>query len=263
MNIGTILSAIFVNPFLNLLIGLRSVMPGHDLGLAIIAVTIIVRLVLYPFSARQIRSQRAMQELQPRIDEIRAKHKDDREAQSKALLEFYRENKVSPLSSCGPLLIQTLLIYPLFFVFRMAITGADFGTRLYPFINHPALPINTHFLGIVDLAAVHNIPLAVLTAVAQFFQSWMLVRRNKKNQPVGPDGKPAKQDPSQALSNNLVYIFPLLTGYFAYTFPAGLALYWLASTLFAIGQQFIIMRSTASKPKDPTTHGTAEAVVVR
>lgn len=251
-----IIQAIFVNPFLNLLIGLRNIMPGQDLGLAIIAVTLIVRLVLYPLSARQIRSQRAMQELQPRIDEIRAKHKDDREAQSKALMEFYKQNQVNPLSSCGPLIVQTLLIYPLFFVFRMAITGEVFDERLYPFINHPVLPLDTHFLGVMDLAATHNIPLAVLTAAAQFLQSWMLVRQRSKNEQ-------ASKDPAQAISKNLVYIFPLLTGYFAYTFPAGLALYWLASTLFAIGQQAIIMRSNVSRPKDPMIEGKAETVVVR
>jgi YidC/Oxa1 family membrane protein insertase len=255
-----IIQTIFVNPFLNLLIGLRNIMPGADLGLAIIAVTLLVRLVLYPLSAKQIRSQRAMQELQPRINEIREQHKDDREAQSKALMAFYKANKVNPLSSCGPLIVQTAFIYPLFFVFRMAITGEAFGDRLYPFISHPQLPLNTHFLGVLDLAATHNIPLAVLTAAAQFLQSWMLVRQ-RKQQGQTQAGKP--KDPAQALSNNLVYIFPLLTGYFAYTFPAGLALYWLASTLFAIGQQAIIMRSNASRPTDPTPHGKAEAVVVR
>src|SRR3990167_2840678 len=197
-----IIQTIFVDPFLNLLIGLRNIMPGQDLGLAIIAVTLIVRLVLYPLSARQIRSQRAMQELQPRIDEIRAKHKDDREAQSKALLEFYKQNKVNPLSSCGPLLVQTAFIYPLFFVFRMAITGQEFGARLYPFISQPSLPLNTHFLGAVDLTATHNIPLAILTAAAQFLQSWMLLRQRKKN-------GPATKDPTQAFSKNMVYIFPL------------------------------------------------------
>lgn len=253
-----ILSTIFVNPFLNLLIGLRNIMPLHDLGLAIIAVTVIVRLVLYPFSAKQIRSQRAMQELQPRIDEIRAKHKNDKEAQSKALLEFYRENKVNPLSSCGPLVVQTALIYPLFYVFRMAVGNTDFTSRLYRFVAHPALPLNTHFFGTFDLAATHNIPLAILTAAAQFVQSWMLIRRRKQD----GQAQPAKKDASQALSNNLMYFFPLLTGYFAYQFPAGLALYWLASTLFAIGQQAIIMRTSAAKPKEPQQPSASVGAVV-
>ena len=101
------------------------------------------------------------------------------------------------------------------------------------------------------MAHTHNIILAILTAAAQFVQSWMLTRTQKKS------GAP--QDPSAALSRNLVYLFPLLTGYFAYTFPSGLALYWLASTVFAIIQQLIIMRTGAK----PTPTHQDEPVVVR
>ena len=250
-----ILQAIFVNPFLNLLIGLRNIMPGADLGLAIIAVTLIVRLVLYPLSAKQIRAQRAMQELQPRINEIRAKHKDDKEAQSKALLEFYKKNKINPLSSCGPLVLQLAFIYPLFFVFRLAVSGADFSAQLYPFIAHPTLPIDTLFFGTLNLAASGSIILAILTAGAQFAQSWMLLKRSPQNKD--------KKDASARLSRNMTYIFPLLTGYFAYTFPSGLALYWFASTLFAILQQFIIMRSAASTPLNGQHAEEVEAPVVK
>jgi YidC/Oxa1 family membrane protein insertase len=248
-----ILSTIFVDPFLNILIGLRNIFPGQDLGLAIIALTFLVRLILYPLSAQQIRSQRAMQELQPRINEIREKHKNDKEAQTKALMEFYKKNKVNPLASCGPLLIQTAFIYPLFYVFRITVSGGDFSDRLYPFVAHPPIPLDSSFLGWFDLAQVHNIALAVLTAAAQFFQSWMLTRQRRKsgNQ---------KTDPASRAANNLTYVLPLLTGYFAYQFPAGLALYWLASTVFAILQQLIIMRTTASLPTD--THKD-EVVVVK
>jgi YidC/Oxa1 family membrane protein insertase len=248
------LTKIFVDPFLNLFVGLLNIMPGHDLGLAIISLTFLVRVLLYPLSAQQIRSQRAMQEMQPRINEIREKHKDDKEAQTKALMEFYKKNKVNPLSSCGPLIIQTLFILPLFYVFRLAITGGDFSDRLYSFVTHPTLPLDSTFLGFVDLAGTHNIPLAVLTAGAQFLQSWMLMRRRTKS-----TNKQANA--SEAASRNLAYILPLLTGYFAYSFPAGLALYWLASTTFAIIQQLIIMRTVASKPIEPDGH--KEVVVVK
>lgn len=255
-----VLQAIFVDPFLNLLIGLQNIIPGHDLGLAIIALTLIVRLILYPASAKQIRTQRAMQELQPRINEIREEHKDDKEAQSKALMEFYRENKISPLSSCGPMVLQLALIYPLFLVFRLIVTGGDFIDRLYPFIAAPALPLDMTFFGILDLAASQNITLALLTAGAQFLQSWMLMRKRKKEQ---PEGKPKEKDksPASAISRNLLYVFPIITGYIAYTFPAGIALYWLASTVFAIIQQLIIMRTISSQPKPPHEH--AGEVVVK
>ncbi len=251
-----ILTTIFVDPFLNLLIGIVNVLPRHDLGVAIIVVTLIVRLILYPLSAKQIRAQKAMQDLQPRINEIREKHKDDREQQTKALMEFYKKNQVNPLASCGPLLLQTAFIYPLFFVFRLTISGGDFADRLYPFISHPPLPLDSLFLGTVDLAQPHNIVLAVITAMAQFIQSWMLIRQRKKN---ADPSKP--KDTTAATANAMAYIFPLLTGYFAYTFPAGLALYWFASTIFAIIQQLIIMRTTASRPTLP--HVEVEEVVVK
>lgn len=221
-------------------------MPGHDLGIAIILVTLIIRLILYPASSKQIRAQRAMQDLQPRINEIREKHKNDKEAQTKALMEFYRENKVNPLSSCGPLVLQIALIYPIFIVFRTVVTGADFVDRLYPFIAVPELPLDTLFLGFLDLAATQNIVLAILAAGAQFYQSWMLTRMRKKNEPK--QEKTGKKDTAQAISRNMLYFFPLLTGYIAYTFPAGIALYWLSSTVFAIIQQFIIMRTMKPLP---------------
>jgi YidC/Oxa1 family membrane protein insertase len=256
------LQTIFVDPFLNLLIFLRNILPGNDLGIAIIVLTLIVRLILYPFAAKQIRAQRAMQDLQPRINEIREKHKDDKETQTKELMAFYKKNRINPLSSCLPLVVQILFIYPLFIVFRTTISGIDFTARLYPFIAHPAIPMDLHFLNFLDLTATHNIYLAVITAAAQFYQSWMLMRRRKKEQAKKDPKAPA--DPSaaaQSITNNLMYIFPLMTGYFAYQFPTGLALYWLASTLFAILQQWIIMRSTASRPKPD--HTEIEAVVVK
>jgi len=254
------LQIIFVDPFLNVLIALRNL--TSDLGVAIILLTVIVRLILYPFAAKQIRAQRAMQDLQPRINEIREKHKDDKEAQTKALMEFYKKNRINPLSSCLPLIAQILFIYPLFIVFRLSISGADFSERLYPFISHPTLPMDLHFFNFLDLSAPHNIVLAVVTAAAQFYQSWMLTRKRKQDQAkAAQNGKADPTAAAQSVANNLMYVLPLMTGYFAYQFPAGLALYWLASTTFAIIQQWIIMRTSASRPKDE--HTEHEAVVVK
>jgi len=244
-----ILQAIFVDPFLNILIGLRNIIPGNDLGLAIIALTLLVRILLYPISAKQIKAQRAMQDLQPRINEIREQHKDDKEAQTKALMEFYKKNKINPLSSCGPLLVQLAFIYPLFIVFRMVVSGGEIANNLYSFVTAPPVPIEATFLGFLDLHVNHNIVLAVLAAGAQFYQSWMLQKQRKKSAPaVVDDKKDKKKDAASSVTKNLLYVFPLFTGYIAYTFPAGIALYWLASTLFAVGQQLIIMRKLKTQP---------------
>ncbi len=251
----SVLQAIFVNPFLNILVELHNIIPGHDLGLSIIALTFLVRLLLYPVSAKQIKAQRAMQDLQPRINKIREKHKNDKEAQSKALMEFYKENKINPLSSCGPLVIQMAFIYPLFIVFRMVINGGEIADKLYSFVSAPPFPLEATLLGFLDLSKSHNIILAVLTAGVQFYQSWMLQQQKKKDKPGESPAKPsAKKDTAAAISKNMLYFFPLLTGYIAYTFPAGIALYWLASTSFAVIQQWIIMRTISSQPKEQHEH---------
>jgi hypothetical protein len=88
---GALFQTILVQPILNLLIWLYNVLPGNDIGLAIISLTIIVKLILWPLTLQQIKQQKALQELQPKIDEIRKRLKDDKDAQAKELLELYKK----------------------------------------------------------------------------------------------------------------------------------------------------------------------------
>jgi YidC/Oxa1 family membrane protein insertase len=101
-----IFTTLVVQPILNLLVALYNFLPGNDLGIAIILLTIIVKAILYPLTMAQIKQQRALQSLQPKVDEIRKRLKDDKEAQAKELTELYKREKVNPASSCLPLLIQ-------------------------------------------------------------------------------------------------------------------------------------------------------------
>src|SRR3989344_6051203 len=132
-------------PILNLLIWLYNVIPGRDIGLAIIA-----KIVLYPFTAAQIRQQRALQELQPKIDEVRARLKDDKEAQAKELMELYKREKVNPAASCLPLLVQMPVFIGLFNVLRDGLASHGLNL-LYPFVAHPGT-INQMLFGVVDLS---------------------------------------------------------------------------------------------------------------
>ena len=102
---GNIFHVLVTQPILNALIWLYDVLPGHDIGFAIIALTILVKALLHPFTVAQIKQQRELQSLQPKIDEIRKTIKD-KEEQSKALMELYKKEKVNPAASCLPLLIQ-------------------------------------------------------------------------------------------------------------------------------------------------------------
>jgi YidC/Oxa1 family membrane protein insertase len=223
---------IVYQPIYNALIFLYNVLPGHDLGVAIIALTVIIRFILYPVAKKQIESQKKLQDLQPEIKKLQEKHKNDKEKQGKALMEFYKEKKVNPASGCLPLVIQIVFFIALY---RAFIAGLNFDSGcpdLYYFVHCPE-GIKTTFLGILDLSKPSMI-LAVIAAAGQFFQTKMIMP--KTNTPA------KKGDFSSIMNQQMLYLGPLLTLFIGAKFPAGLALYWVVNTLFAIVQQYFVMK---------------------
>lgn len=221
--------SIIYQPIYNALIFLYNVVPGHDLGVAIILLTIIIRLILYPLAKKQIESQKKMQELQPEIKKLQEKYKSDKERQGRELMSLYKEKGVNPASGCLPLVVQIIFIIALY---RALVAGINFSEckDLYSFVACPSR-IGTSFLGILDLAKP-SIILAVLTAVAQYFQTKMMMGAT----PGVSSGD--KNDFAQAMSKQMLYLGPLLTLFIGAKFPAGLPLYWLVMTLFMIAQQY-------------------------
>lgn len=219
-------------PIYNALILLYNFLPGHDLGVAIIVLTIFIRLILYPIAKKQIESQKKMQELQPEIKKLQDKYKGDKEKQGRALMDFYKENKVNPASGCLPLIIQIVFFIALYQAF---IAGLNFDSGcadLYASVQCPA-GIKTTFFGILDLAKP-SIILAMIAAVGQFIQTKMIMPKTDPNAKKG--------DFSAIMSQQMLYLGPLLTLFIGAKFPAGLALYWVINTLFAIIQQYLIIR---------------------
>jgi YidC/Oxa1 family membrane protein insertase len=247
-----LLTVIFYQPLLNLLVLAYNLIPGHDLGLAIIAVTILIKLVLYPFSLKSIQSQKAMQELQPKLDALKLKFKDDKEAQAKEMMLLYKNEKVSPFSSCLPLLIQLPFLIAIYQVFRTGLSNGSLGL-VYPFIANPG-HINPIAFGFLDLSKPQWV-LALLAAVIQFWQAKMLV--NKKPEVPGyknaaifnPQGIPtpgliansgAKDENMMAMMNKqMTYLMPAMTLIIGFSLPGGLALYWVAMTLVMVAQQYL------------------------
>ena len=220
----------FYQPVLNLLVFLYNIVPGNDLGIAIILLTIVIKLLLLPLSKKSIKSQKALQDLQPKTEELKKKFKDNKEAMSKAMLELYKKNKVNPFSSCLPLIIQLPFLFAVFRVFR---DGFDNGTLdlVYPFITRPEA-INYISLGFIDLS-VRNIPMAVMAGAAQFWQTKMMMT---KKPPIKSPG--AKDENMAAIMNKqMLYFMPLLTVVIGIQFPGGLALYWLVTTVLTGVQQ--------------------------
>jgi YidC/Oxa1 family membrane protein insertase len=238
---------VIYTPLFNALIWVYDVLPWKSMGLAIILFTILIRLALYPLSRKSIESQSALQKMQPAMNEIREKFKDDKQKQSAEIMKLYSDNKISPLSSCLPLLLQLPILWALNYIFRNAFSGNGFDV-LYPFVHKPEF-IQGVFLGFIHLADPKNIPLAILAGAAQFVQSWMLLQKTKKpkdkdsKEPEKPKTQEEKlADTTASMSRNMTYFFPLITVWFGYSLPAGLSLYWLITTLFAIVQQWIIQR---------------------
>lgn len=234
-------------PIYNLLIFVYNIVPLHDFGVAIIIVTIIIKFLLVPLSRKQIQSQKKMQELQPKIKEIQEKYKSDKEKQSKALMEFYKENKTNPFSGCLPTIFQLIFLIAIYRVlFNISSAGLRVDEKeLYSFVSNPG-QINQLFLGIIELSKVINlkeitikvfpqIALILSAAVAQYFQMKTLMSKNiKVNTSSDKDANP---DIAQIMSKQMMYLGPILTLFIGFKFPAGLSLYWLVSTVFAIIQQ--------------------------
>jgi YidC/Oxa1 family membrane protein insertase len=226
-------NTILLQPLLNLLIFLYNLV--GDIGIAIIIVTIIIRLLLLQPSLKAIKAQMALQELQPKIKKIQEKYKNNKEQQSKELMNFYKENKVNPFSSCLPMLIQLPILFALYSVFTMGLTAQNMQ-NLYSFVPAPE-HINTMFLNLVNMAQP-NVVLAVLAGVLQFLQTKMMLKPKK----VTPGNKSPLGDMSGILVKQMTYLMPAMTVFISLGLPSGLALYWIMTTLFAIAQQCVIMR---------------------
>lgn len=245
---GFLFNEIVYRPIYNLLIGVYNVIPFHDFGIAIILVTLIIKFILVPLSRKQIESQKKMQEMQPKIKEIQEKHKGNKEQQSKALMEFYKTNKTNPFSGCLPTIFQLIFliaIYRVLFNISQAGLLAD-PKQLYSFVPNPG-QINQYFLGLIDLSGrlsktinfshitigiVAQFLLVAAAAAAQYFQIKMITP------PAAPTkGKDSAPDMASIMSKQMVFLGPLLTLFIGINYQAGLALYWLVSTVFAIVQQ--------------------------
>jgi YidC/Oxa1 family membrane protein insertase len=223
---------VLYQPLFNALVLLYEYLPGHDFGIAVIVLTILIKVALYPLGTQGIKSQKALSAIQPKIKEIQEKYKKDKEQQTKALMEFYKKEKINPFSGCLPLLVQLPILLALFRVFWRGF-GAERLAYLYSFVPYPG-QINTSFLGILDLAAPSAI-LAVLTGIAQFFQTKMVSSKQR----TAPKGAP---DFSSMMQKQMLYFFPLFTVFILWRMPSAIGLYWLATTLFTIGQQYIILK---------------------
>ncbi len=233
MNIFTALyTEVLWRPLFNGLIWFYQAVPFHDLGLAIIFLTVTIRIVLSPLLLRARRAQRALALIQPEIKKIQERFRGDKEGQGRAMMELYATHKVNPFSGCLIMLVQLPILLALFQVFRQGLDPAML-THLYSFVPHPAT-ITPLAFGILNLASV-NIYLGAGAALIQFFQMRLTA--------VPSVGKGATVD----IAKIMQWQIPIIVFIASFQLPSSLALYWTISNLFDILQELIIKRSAQRK----------------
>lgn len=245
---------LFYQPILNLLVFLYNIIPGHDIGIAIILLTITIKLLLLPLSKKSIKSQKSLQDLQPKIEEIKKKYKGQQEEMGRKMMELYKENKVNPFSSCLPLLIQMPFLIAVFQVFK-----SEFNTEtlnlVYSFISRPDAIEQMSFLG--DMGQ-KNALFAVLAGLAQFWQSKMMM--TKRPQPKVEGSK--DEDMMAIMNKQMLFVMPIMTIVIGMSFPGGLALYWLTTTLLQVLQQHFLFKKPTKEEEPKMINNDSEKTVI-
>jgi len=238
---------LILNPMINTLLWIYSIL-FENFGLAIIAFTILVRLITFPLTAQQIRSTQKMQDLQKskKWQDMQKKYKDDREKLAQEQMSLYKEAGVSPFGSCLPTLIQFPIIIGLYqaIIRALAVTPIqllDLSKHIYPFIDASALiPLNQFFLWMnlslpekdwgITLFGFGIPILAIIVVITSYLQTKLMT--------------PASATPDQGaqMSRAMNLYMPLFMGYLAYTFSSGLALYFVTSNLAGILQYGLMGR---------------------
>ncbi|MDP3769430.1 MAG: YidC/Oxa1 family membrane protein insertase [Candidatus Sungbacteria bacterium] len=221
-------------PLFNGLVFFYTIFPIQDLGLSIIALTVVIRGILAPVLWKAQKAQKDLQLIQPEIKKIQDQHKNDKEGQGRALMELYARHKVNPFSGCLMMLIQFPILIALLHVFQNF--DASYLSYVYSFLPHPD-SIRTMSFGFLDLAK-GNIYLGVIAAVTQYFQTKMTM----VVQPESSGSSFAKSFQTQTL-----YIFPVMILIWSFKFASALTLYWTVMNVFGILQELVMRRIEARK----------------
>jgi YidC/Oxa1 family membrane protein insertase len=224
---GDFFFVILYQPLYNLLVLLYNFMPWGGLGLAIILVTVLIKLAVFPLTFKSMKVQKEMQELQPKIAEIKAKHKDNQEVMAKELMAVYKEHKVNPFASCLPTILQIAIFLTLYRVLSAGIQTVN-GDFLYSFVHNPGT-MEHIFLGL-DLAVI-SIPLAILAGGMQYFQARQMITRRPPKAARQSSGA-LDEDMTATMNRMMLYVLPVMMLVLGVTtLPGGTTLYIFVSTL--------------------------------
>jgi len=231
--------ALFFDPLYNLLVLLFKVLPWADAGVIVIILTIFVRLIMFPLSRKAVLTQVKMAEIGPELAKIKEQYKDKAEEQAKLTLSLYREKGVNPFSGILVIIIQIPIIFSLYQIF-LHLPEIN-SALLYSFVLVPDY-INTTFLGLINITA-KSIPLALLAAVSTFFQFQISMKGQ-----TPPTGNSFGNNLARSMQTQMKYFFPVIVFFISYNISGVIALYWLTTNLFSIGQEFFVRKKLKTAP---------------
>lgn len=260
-----VFNTVFVHPLTNLLIVVYNTLDlvgvPYALGFSIILMTVIIRLLIYPFSKKQIETSKKMQDVAPELAKLKEKYKDDTKTLQAETMRVYRENGVNPFGSCLPTIVQIIVFIALYQVFLtfLGSNPEETVTKLNAVVYSQTLRIegvpDITFFGLPlsqspsSLIAVmpYLLLIPVVTAALQLLQAKMMFPSKKEEKTSAVVKKSDKKETSEpdfqsVMQKQMIFLIPVSIGIAAYSFPLGLALYWNTMTIFGMIQQYQITK---------------------
>ena len=228
-------TTVLVEPIYNMFVALIAWIPGHDAGIAIVLLTLIIRAIFLPTFAQAIRTQHAMRRVEGDLAKINEAHKNDAMLRGQKTMELFKEHNIRPFASMAAILIQLPVFIALYMVFLKEGFPSLAHELLYAITPIPEA-VGTLFLGVVSLTSVHLIPLALFVAVLQYIQSKLSAGTLPQNL------SPEREQMLRMQRSMLLYFFPFMMGFISYTLPAAAGIYLATNTLVSIGQELAIAR---------------------
>jgi YidC/Oxa1 family membrane protein insertase len=235
----TLYHEIVYQPLYNGLIFLIDVVPWADAGIAVVILTVLVKLILFPLSKKAIVTQVQMKSLEPELASIRAKYKDDKQTQAQKTMALYKDKKINPFAGIVVILIQFPIIIGLYSIFLKSGLPTITAELLYSFVPLPEV-VNMNFLSLVDIGH-KSVWLALIAAGTQYFQIKFAIPAITPAPSTG--AKPTfQEDLARSMQVQMKYVFPVMVFFISYNILSAVALYWTVSNLFAIGQEVVVRR---------------------
>jgi YidC/Oxa1 family membrane protein insertase len=233
-------NGVFYKPIFNTLVFLIDVLPNQSLPWGIILLTLIVKLILLGPNHKALKAQKAMQKVQPQLEALKIKYKDDSQRLAQETMGVWKKHKVSPMSSCLPMLIQFPILIALFYVVKGGLEVINPDLLYSTLKNVDLTNINPNFLGLIDLTKTSVIVLPIIVGGMQFIQMRLALAKTQNKALAVKKDQP---NPMPMMNKMMQYFMPIMIAVFVASLPAAVGFYWGTSTLFGIGQQLIVNRS--------------------